>query len=287
MPIFMVSPPYTDRGPAARRDRSVRLLRGNGAGRAARLRLLPQSPRRGTGLTSVIPPVSSVLLSVVSDSLCENASYNPWYNGWLGFARRGPTMSRTMTVRRPTAAELRQLRHLLRTATDCWQLRRAEAVALYAEGWDATAIARFLALHPHTAQAYLHAFDLHGLAWLRHCRRGGAVARITAGQRAALCRLADQSPAEVGLPYGRWSLAKLRDYAVKRRIVKAISREHLRRVLEKGGSTSGGFSGSSSAPTRSGRRSCAACGRSGGTGPKAACWCSSTSRSWPSRPTAA
>ncbi len=47
--------------------------------------------------------------------------------------------------------------------------------------------------------------------------------------------LADPSPTAVGLPYGRWSLAKLRAYLLKQRILKAISREHLRRVLEKRG----------------------------------------------------
>jgi len=196
-------------------------------------------------------------------------------------------MSRTMTTRRPTPAELRQLRQLLHTTTDCWQLRRAEAVVLYAEGWDAAAIAHFVALHPHTVQAYLHAFDRQGLDWVRRRHRGGAPLRITAEQRASLCRLADQSPAVVGLPYGRWSLTKLRDCAVKKRIVKAISREQLRRVLKKGGSISGGSSGSSSAPTPSGRRFCGGSGRSSGICLVMASCCSSTSRWWPSRTTVA
>jgi transposase len=195
-------------------------------------------------------------------------------------------MSRTMTTRCPTATELRPLRQLLQAGTDCWQLRRAEAVVLHAEGWDATAIARFLALHPHTIQAYLHAFDRQGLAWLRRGYRGGVSARITADQQAVLCQLADQSPAVVGLPYGRWSLAKLRAYALKHRIVKAISREHLRRLLEKGGSPSGGPGGNSSAPTRNGPRSCGESGRLGGICPAAASCSSSTSRSFPSAPTA-
>ena len=71
-------------------------------------------------------------------------------------------MPRTINARRPTGAELRQLRQLLRNTSDCRQLRRAETVVLYAEGWNATAIARFLTLPPHTVQAYLHAFDQQG-----------------------------------------------------------------------------------------------------------------------------
>jgi transposase len=188
-------------------------------------------------------------------------------------------MSRTMTTRRPTAAELRQLRQLLHTATDCRQLRHAEAVVLFAEGWDAAAITPFLALHPHTAHAYLHAFDRQGLDWLRHDNHGGVPPRITAQQKAVLGQLADQSPAVVGLLYGRWSLAKLRTYAIKQRLVKAISREHRRRVLEKGGSPCGASSVSSSAPTRNGWPSAGESGRLGGTFPALASCCSSTSRS--------
>src|SRR5262249_9852118 len=188
--------------------------------------------------------------------------------------------------RRPPAAELQQLRRLLHATTDCRQWRRAEAVVLSAEGGDAPALARCLGLHPHTVHAYLHAFDRRGLDWVRRCGRGGAPARITAEQRAALCRLADQPPAVVGLPYGRWSLAKLRAYAIRRRLVKAISREHLRRVLQKGGSTFAASSGNSLAPTRSGPRSCGGCGRSGGTGRAGPPCCSSMSGWCLSGPTA-
>jgi hypothetical protein len=39
----------------------------------------------------------------------------------------------------------------------------------------------------------------------------------------------------LGLPYGRWSLAKLRAYLIQPRLLKTISREHLRRVRKKGG----------------------------------------------------
>ncbi|MGA9923653.1 MAG: hypothetical protein WBQ29_09635, partial [Isosphaeraceae bacterium] len=42
-----------------------------------------------------------------------------------------------------------------------------------------------------------------------------------------------QAPTTLGLPLGRWSLAKLRAYLIRQRIVPTISREHLRRVLKK------------------------------------------------------
>jgi hypothetical protein len=59
---------------------------------------------------------------------------------------------------------------------------------------------------------------------------------LTSAQHKAIWRLAEQSPLAKGLPFARWSLAKSRAYLIRERLVKAISREHLRRVLKKGGS---------------------------------------------------
>jgi hypothetical protein len=132
----------------------------------------------------------------------------------------------------------------------------------------------FSAPNPCLNTLRMHAFDREGLAWVRRCPRGGAPPRITADQRTTLCLLADQSPAVVGLPYGRWSLTTLRDHAVKHRIVRAISREHLGRVLENGGSPRGASSASSAALTRNGQPSCGGCVPLGGICRVAACSCS-------------
>jgi hypothetical protein len=60
-------------------------------------------------------------------------------------------------------------------------------------------------------------------------------ATYTAAQLAEVWRLANLPPHELGLPYGQWSLAKLRPYLIQHRVVPTISREHLGRVLKKGG----------------------------------------------------
>jgi len=62
--------------------------------------------------------------------------------------------------------------------------------------------------------------------------------RISAEQREEIVRLAERAPYELGLPYGRWSLSTLRAHLLKTRVVKRISREHLRQVLKKRGSVS-------------------------------------------------
>jgi transposase len=164
-------------------------------------------------------------------------------------------MPRSLTVRRPTHRELRRLHELLEGELRARQRRRAEAIVLHAAGLEARDIAEALGAHRNTIATDLHAFDAHGLACLDGLRSGGAPCRLTTTARAAIRALAERAPTEVGLPYGRWSLAKLRSYLLAHRVVRAISREHLRRVLEKGGSASGASSASSAATTRSGGRS--------------------------------
>lgn len=159
-------------------------------------------------------------------------------------------MSRSLTGRKPSAAEIPQLFAALEQDHTARQRRRAEVLVLYAAGMEAAAIAQAIGCHVNTVYADVQAFDRCGLACLQHPLQGGAPARISATQQAEIGRLADHAPGDVGLPYGRWSLAKLRQYVLQHRIVKAISREHLRRLLKKRGSSSGALSGSCAAMTR-------------------------------------
>lgn len=146
-------------------------------------------------------------------------------------------MGRSSKVRKPNAAESRQLGLWVEEAEHAWQRRRAAIVMYYAMGQTAQDIAAALAIHPNTVYAILHAFDRRGLAAVRQPLVPGARVRIQPTQVAQMCRVADASPGDFGLPYGRWSLTTLRRYLLAERIVRRISREHLRRLLKKGAST--------------------------------------------------
>jgi transposase len=145
-------------------------------------------------------------------------------------------MPRSLNVRKPLTSEIRRLHAALEAGLAVRQRRRAEVLLLYATGMEGMQIAQALSVHPNTVYSDLRSFAQHGVACLDHLGVGGVPARITQAQRAEILRLAEVPPTEVGLPYGRWSLAKLRQYLITTRVVKAISREHLRRVLKKGGS---------------------------------------------------
>lgn len=144
-------------------------------------------------------------------------------------------MARHLKVRKPLTAEIRRLLQWIEEPLEVPQQRRAQAILLYHEGMNATEIAATLGVHPNTVYADLHSFDQHRLASVEQVQRRGIATRLTPEQRAHICRLADQAPYDLGLPYGRWSLSRLRTYLIRHRIVKAVSREHLRRILKKGG----------------------------------------------------
>lgn len=143
-------------------------------------------------------------------------------------------MARTLTIRKPRSAEVRQLDNLLEISLTARQRRRAESILLYAAGLTVPEITTVLNAHPDTIYTDLHTFAQDGVEAVKQFDSRGAPQRITEDQRAEILRLAEIPPYEFGLPYGRWSLAQFRAYLIKRRIVKAISREHLRRVLKKG-----------------------------------------------------
>lgn len=197
-------------------------------------------------------------------------------------------MPRSLSARKPDSRELRRLiRDLEGDHSTALQRRRAEVLLLYSQGWNAVGIADNLSLHPNTVYAILHAFDRRGLGVITQIGRGGASPRLTADQRATILRIADQAPYELGLPHGRWSLANLRAYLIRQRVLKTISREHLRRVLKKGrGFDSTGWSANSEAGTLDGRRFWPKSAGSAATSPPRGSSCSSTNNRSPSKPMA-
>ena len=117
-------------------------------------------------------------------------------------------MSRPSSVRRPSAKELCRVHQWLEGPLQPWQRRRAEVLLLHAAGLPASAMARLLQVHVNTVHADLRDFAQHGLSSLRRPRRVGAPPRLSQGQIDAIWHLASQPPTTVGLPYGRWTLAK-------------------------------------------------------------------------------
>ena len=146
-------------------------------------------------------------------------------------------MPRTLQVRRATAKEVRTLAAMLSESDHARQRRQADAVIMYTAGLSAQQIAAGLGVHVNTIYKDLQAFDRDGMAAITQQPRIGAPVRLSAKQRDEIRRIALIDPSEVGQPGGRWTLRSLREYLIKQRVVTAISREHLRQVLKRGGSS--------------------------------------------------
>jgi transposase len=163
-------------------------------------------------------------------------------------------MARNLLIRKPRWDEACALEVISQDSLHPGVRRRAEAVLLYAAGLNLESIAKSLGAHPNTISADLHAFDEQGVDAVEALEAARSARNVTPEQQAAICQIADLSPVEFGLPWGRWSLAKLRDWLVANRLVKSISREHLRRVLKKGRCAWCGSGTRSCATIRSARR---------------------------------
>jgi transposase len=143
-------------------------------------------------------------------------------------------MTRRLTIRQPTAREMRLLEAFLEEEHLPQVRRRAHAILYYGLGFDGAAIAKALRVHPRTIYADLQAFAREGFACLHPLPVGGAPKRITPKQLAQLWQWAECLPRDFGLLDARWTLASFREFLVKRRrLLKWISLEHLRRLLKK------------------------------------------------------
>ncbi|MEW6734476.1 MAG: helix-turn-helix domain-containing protein [Acidobacteriota bacterium] len=147
-------------------------------------------------------------------------------------------MGRSLKICKPRKSQVRQLHLLLEEELAGWQRRRAEAILLYAGGLNASEIARLLEVHVNTIYSDLQSFGKDGVNAVKQRLKVGKPADITDQQITEILQLAKKTPIEIGLAYGRWSLSKLRDYLIKQRMVKKISRMHLGRLLKKGIATS-------------------------------------------------
>jgi transposase len=80
-------------------------------------------------------------------------------------------------------------------------------------------------------------FNMDGMDSLRPPTGGGHPRRIDDDTREAIRAIALARPCDLGEPGTRWSLSRLRRYLIRHRVVRAISKEHVRRLLNKMGIT--------------------------------------------------
>lgn len=121
--------------------------------------------------------------------------------------------TKPLSLREPTPEERQALEQLATSRTAQARLvERAQILLAVAEGRGATEIARDLGVSRPTVYTWIHRFNEHGLAGLADRPRSGRPQTYSAEQRAEVIAAALTDPKELGLPFGCWTLDRLRDY---------------------------------------------------------------------------
>ena len=140
-------------------------------------------------------------------------------------------------VRDLSPEEAQRLRRASRQSKVFALRQRAQILLASDSQVSAREIARVLQTDENQVRRVIAEFNLDGMDSLRPPIGGGHPRRIDDDTREAIRAIALARPCDLGEPATRWSLSRLRRYLIRHRVVKAVSREHLRRLLNKMGIT--------------------------------------------------
>ena len=132
--------------------------------------------------------------------------------------------------------EGRRLLRIIRRGTgSVFTWRRAQMVLLSAQAMPVVKIAEDTFTSPDRVRDVLHNFNTDGFEALYPKYKGGRPKTFTPPVRRGIKKIAKSRPAEHGLPFSTWSLAKLADFLVAEGVVDDISHEGLRILLREEG----------------------------------------------------
>ena len=140
-------------------------------------------------------------------------------------------------VRDLTAAEGQRLSKILKTSRSAVMLRRAQVVAFSGQGMRASEIADQLHLHEEYVRELVRRFNEGSFDALRQRKRTGRPRELEPEEVAQVIEVATSRPRDFGMPFTTWSLRKLTDFLLSRRMVAKTSANMLGRILRENGVT--------------------------------------------------
>ncbi|MEU0163502.1 IS630 family transposase [Streptomyces sp. NPDC006261] len=145
-------------------------------------------------------------------------------------------MAERVRVREIDDDEGRRLLRIIRRGTGSvvtW--RRAQMVLLSAQSMPVAKISEVTFNSADRVRDVIHNFNADGFDSLYPKYAGGRPRTFTLTERREIKKIAKSKPAEHGLPFSTWSLAKLADFLVAEGVVDDISHEGLRALLREEG----------------------------------------------------
>ena|SRR5229473_3826710 len=141
----------------------------------------------------------------------------------------------SLFVREISIAEGNRLERTLRHSKNRASLRRAQVILLSVQGMPVKRISKATYLHEVYVRELIRRFNHEGTAILRKRTSPGRPVDFTPEIRAEIVEFALSPPRLLGRPFSRWSLDKLREYLMQTKVVKSISIERLRSILDEEG----------------------------------------------------
>jgi transposase len=111
------------------------------------------------------------------------------------------------------------------------RLRRAMIVQMSSQDRSVADIVALTGFSEDYVRQVIHDFNDHGLGALDPKWNGGRTPTFTEPVRRQIRNLALTRPSDLGLPFTTWSLSKLREQLIARRVLDTISLERLRQIL--------------------------------------------------------
>ena len=135
-------------------------------------------------------------------------------------------------VRPVNVHEGNKLQNIVRRSNDTVKLRRAQIILASAQGVSVPEIAKMYHCSEEHIRILIKRFNEEGLDSLPRKKGGGRPPVITEEEKSMIVELVRMPPEIAGCPFTSWSLRKLAQVAEERKIVKEISPERLRQILQ-------------------------------------------------------
>lgn len=140
-------------------------------------------------------------------------------------------------VRALRSEEGRKLQQISRKSKQFARRQRAAILLASATGMSAPNIAAMVRTDENQVRKVIKEFNDEGFESLNPRVGGGRPRRIDEAARERIASIALACPREHGVPINRWSLRRLRNHLISKKVVGTISVEHLRRILREAGVT--------------------------------------------------